>query len=220
MARRVAGLLAAGIALVASPVLAHPHVYIDTGIEVLFDAEGRATALRVTWVYDDFFSLMVLQDRGLDPDADGVMTPAEEAALNGFDMEWDADYAGDTYVLAGEVPVALTRPSDWTATYAEGRLTSTHLRRLEAPVDPAAGPLVIQAYDPGFYTAYTIAFDPVLTGRTGCSAQVFAPDLSEADQQLQAALSEYGADVDLEMEFPAIGAAYADEIRVTCDAPS
>jgi polyphosphate kinase len=111
-------------------------------------------------------------------------------------------------------------PSDWTATYRDGRLISTHLRRLETPVDPAAEPLVIQAYDPGYYTAYTIASDPILTGRQGCTAAVFAPDLSEADKQLQAALAEYGAEVDLEMEFPAIGAAYAEEIRVTCENPS
>ncbi len=72
----------------------------------------------------------------------------------------------------------------------------------------------------GFYTAYTIASDPVLTGREGCTAEVFAPDLSEADKQLQAALAEYNADEDVEEDFPAIGAAYADEIRVTCANPS
>ncbi len=89
-------------------------------------------------------------------------------------------------------PTALGPPTDWSAVYRGGRLISTHSRTIVTPVDPVAHALLIQAYDPGFYTAYTIASDPVLTGRAGCTAPVFAPDLTEADKQLQAALAEYG----------------------------
>ncbi len=80
-------------------------------------------------------------------------------------------------------------------------------------------PLIEQLYDPGYYVAYAIPYDPVVTGGVGCSAQVFVPDLDEAAAELQAALSEYTPDIDLEAEFPAIGAAYAEEVRVTCPAP-
>jgi hypothetical protein len=45
------------------------------------------------------------------------------------------------------------------------------------------------------------------------------PDLDEAEQQLLAALSEYTPDVDLEAEFPAVGANFAEEVRVSCAAP-
>jgi polyphosphate kinase len=219
MGRGVLAGLALG-ALCAAPALAHPHVYIDTGIEVIFDDQGRAAALRITWAYDDFFSLMVVQDRGLDPDADGEATPEEDAKLNGFDMEWEPGFEGDTYVLVNDQPLALGAPTDFTGIYRGGRLISTHTRAILQPADPEVAPVIIQSYDPGFYTAYTIASDPVLTGREGCAAPVFAPDLSEADKQLQAALAEYGADVDLEMDFPAIGAAYAEEVRLTCENPS
>jgi hypothetical protein len=34
-----------------------------------------------------------------------------------------------------------------------------------------------------------------------------------------AALSEYTPDVDLEATFPAVGANFAEEVRVTCAAP-
>ena len=45
----------AGIALglAAGPALAHPHVFIDTGLEVVLDAQNRAVGLRITWTYDD-----------------------------------------------------------------------------------------------------------------------------------------------------------------------
>jgi polyphosphate kinase len=183
---------------------------------LIFDAQGRAAAVRVTWTYDDFYSLLMIEDRKLDADYDGRLTPEEEAKLAGFDMDWDADFEGDLYVLAGEAPVALSRPSDWTASYAEGRITSTHLRRLAAPVPPGA-PLVIQVYDPGYYTAYVIAGQPVLTGAGArCSVQVFEPDRAAADARLMAAIEEMGASGNLEMDFPAVGSAYAEEARVTC----
>jgi ABC-type uncharacterized transport system substrate-binding protein len=210
---------AVGLCL-AGQAAAHPHVYIDTGIEVIFDAGGKATALRISWTYDDFFSLMVVQDRGLDPDADGVLGPAEATALNGFDMDWDAGFPGDTYVLAGDAPVGLGRPRDWTAAYVDGKLVSTHLRDLATPVDPRKAPLIVQSYDPGFYTAYTIIGPAVLTGAPGCAAELYGPDLTAAEEELKAALAEYGAEENLEMEFPAVGAAYADEVRVTCAARS
>jgi len=200
----------------AGPAAAHPHIFIDTGLEVIFDDQGRVAAIRVAWVYDDFYSLTMIQDMQLDADYDGKLTAEEEAKLSGFDMNWDADYEGDLFVLDGEVPVKMGRPRDWTAHYQDGRIISTHLRALEVPVKLGAEPLVIQVYDPGFYTAYTILGTPVLTEATGCTVEVFEPDLTEADKQLQAMLQEYTADQSLEQDFPAVGAAYAEEARVTC----
>jgi ABC-type uncharacterized transport system substrate-binding protein len=207
------------LALSAAPAAAHPHIFIDTGLEVIFDRQGRAAAVRVAWVYDDFYSLMVLSDRGLDRDGDGALTAAETAALNGFDMNWDADYQGDLYLLDGSgAPVALGRPRDWTATVEQGRIVTTHVRPLVRPLAVAAEPLVLQVYDPGYYTAYTILGTPSLsgTGAQGCRVQVFAPDLTEAQQELQAMLQEYTADQSVEMDFPAVGANFAEEARVTC----
>lgn len=200
---------------------AHPHIFVDTGVEVIFDAEGRAVAVKVAWVYDDFFSLMMIEDRVLDRDHDGNLTPEEEAQLRGFDMQWEPGYNGDLYVLQDGREIALGGPTDWTASYVAGRITSTHVRALETPVTPGKAPLVIQAYDTSFYTAYNIAGTPLLTGASaGCMAEVFEPDLAAADAALQAALDEFagrdGSEDALEMDFPAVGAAYADEVRVTC----
>jgi ABC-type uncharacterized transport system substrate-binding protein len=208
-------LLAAG----AGPVFAHPHVWIDAKVEVILNDRNEATGIRIGWTYDDLYSLYVVGDMGLDPDWDGKLTPEEEARLSGFDMNWDPGFPGDTYALHGEVPLALSRPKDWTATYAEGKITSTHLRSFDAPVPLGAKPLLVQVYDPGYYVAYGIPFDPVVTGGTGCTAEVFVPDLDAAEQELLAALSEYTPDIDLEAEFPAVGAKFAEEVRVSCAAP-
>ncbi len=211
--------LVALLALIAPPAWAHPHVYVDTGVEVIFDAQGRATALRVRWTYDDYYSLLLMGERGMDMDGDGQPTDAERAALQGFDMNWQPGFPGDTYALSGEVPLVLLPPEEATADYLDGRLSSTHLRRFEQPVDMDQ-PLVVQAYDPGFYTAYSIPYDTILTNAPqGCAAQTFTPDRDAADQRLLDALAEYGADQDAEVDFPAVGAEFADEVRVTCARP-
>jgi ABC-type uncharacterized transport system substrate-binding protein len=203
--------------MAASPALAHPHVFVDATVEVVFDAEGRASALRIGWAYDDLFSLMIVEDRGLDPDYDGVLTDDAVAALAGFDMQWDPGFPGDTYPLLDNAPLALGPPQDWTAAWDGTRIISTHLRPFVEPVVVGADPLVVQVYDPSFYTSYLIAATPVLTGREGCAVQVFEPDRAAAEATLMAALEEYAGSSDLEGEFPAVGAAYAMEARVTCD---
>ncbi|MGB8814567.1 MAG: DUF1007 family protein [Paracoccaceae bacterium] len=212
---------AMAVAAFATPVLAHPHVFVDAGVEVIFDAQGQAEALRVSWTYDDLYSLLVIEERGLDTDFDGVLTANEDAALAGFDMAWQAGFAGDTYVLLGDAALGLSGPSEWTAVYAEGRITSTHLRRFEAPVAVRDLPLVVQVYDPSFYTAYAIALETKLTGAApGCSYEAFEPDREAADAKLQAALEEYSGSEGVEGDFPAVGAAYSEEVRITCNGGS
>jgi ABC-type uncharacterized transport system substrate-binding protein len=197
---------------------AHPHIFVDATVEVIFDDQGLAQAVRIGWTYDEFISIAIIEDRTLDPDYDGVLTPEAEAALSGFDMQWEPGFAGDTYVTTDGAAVALAGPSDWTAAYVDGKITSTHVRRLADPVTVADNPLVIKSYDPGFYTAYTIVGAPVLTGRDGCTAEMFTPDTDAADEALLAALAQLPTTADIEIAYPEVGAAYAQELRVTCNA--
>ncbi len=200
------------------PALAHPHIFIDTTVEVVFDDQGRASALRIGWTYDEFISLTIIEDRMLDPDYDGVLTPEAIVDLSGFDMQWDPGFPGDTYVFQGDAALPLTGPSDWSAGYADGKITSTHLRKLQTAVAVADMPLVVKSYDPGFYTAYTVVGMPVITGRDDCMADVFSPDTDAADQALLAALAQLPTTADAEITYPEVGASYAQEVRVTCNA--
>ena len=211
--------LALLLLLSPAPALAHPHIFIDTRYEVLLNDRNEATALRIGWTYDDLYALLIFGDLALDPDGDGVLTPEEEASLNGFDMQWIEGFEGDTYVLMDGQPLAISGPRDWTASWADGKLSSTHIRDLVTPVPVADVPLVIQAYDPGYYVAHVILPPAVVTGGAGCSAQVFEADLDAADTALQEALAEYAPGADVEGQFPAVGAKFSDEVRVTCGAP-
>jgi len=217
MTRAALILALAGLPLSAA---AHPHIFVDTGVRVLHDADGHVAALEITWTYDELFSLLLLEDLGLDADYDGVLTPAETEALQGFDMDWPEGFEGDVFVEAGGAALALGAPRTGPAALlADGRLTSRHVRPLARPVDPRAAGVVVKVYDPTFYTAYSILPAEVGSDDPGCATAVFTPDLDGAYDQLAEALAEVGAGVDdpfVELDFPPVGDLFAEEVRLTC----
>ncbi len=202
--------------MTAAPVAAHPHIFVDTGLEMIFDAGGQLTHLRVTWRYDALFSLMITEDMGLDPDYDGVLTPAENKQLTGFDMNWDAGYPGDTELLSNGAVVPLSRPTMGTASFSEGQITSTHLRAVLEPVK-GTDDIVIKPYDPTYYTAYDVTLPIIITGTDACRARVKMPVMGEALMALREELSTLGADALPEDEgLPNIGAELSNDVIVTC----
>ena len=217
--RSVLSAAALGLACAAlpAPALAHPHIWVDVVITGLFDAEGRVEAVEIQWTYDEFFSLMILEERGLDPDYDGKLTEEETASIQGFDMNWPEGSDGDSYALLGEVPIKMGRPTETTARLEGGYLITSHVRRLDVPVRPLEGaPLIIQSYTPDYYVAYTI-MDGLMRGEDeSCVANVHGFDPALADAAMLAASQEYAGSEDPNVEFPKIGAAYADEVRITC----
>jgi ABC-type uncharacterized transport system substrate-binding protein len=196
------------------PAAAHPHVFIGTGLTLVLDDRNRLTAIRVSWAYDELYSLLTIEDRGLDPDLDGVLTPEELASLNGFDMAWIEGFPGDTYAMANGAPLTLGPPTGYTTTVEEGRIVTTHTRTVAEAPDAAT--VAIKAYDPTFFTAYEVSRGVTVEGGAGCAAEVIPADLDAAYTMLEELLygprsTEYGED-----SFPEVGEAFADEVRLTC----
>ena len=188
---RAAGLLsvlatvaATGLATgLATGAAAHPHVFIDGGVDFLFDETGRLAQLRVTWIYDPMTSLFILEDLGLDPAA--PLSEADRARVAAYDTVWEEGYAGDAYLWAGDRPAGLSGPRAPEAELRDGRVTIRFLRDLDAPFRPAPGARV-EVYDPTYYMAYVLTEAPRLEGpHAGCEAWVehFEPTLALAPLQ-------------------------------------
>jgi len=212
-------LVAACLAVPGGQAFAHPHIFIDAGVTLIFDDTGQLGAVRIVWAYDSLFSLVVVEEEGLDPDFDGVLTEDETAQLSGFDMNWIEGYDGDSYLLAGGAEVGLSRPLEWNAAYEGGRVVSTHQRALEDRVAVGPEPVILQIYDPTYYNSYEITLPVRLENAPeGCDAQVYVPDPEAASEQLLAALQEFAGSDDpfFEDDFPAVGELFAHEVRVTC----
>jgi polyphosphate kinase len=215
--RHVAILALIGVAMIR-PAGAHPHIFVEAGIEVMVGPDGTPTALRISWTYDAFFSMLLLSDMGLDADFDGVLTDAEWAELDGFDMNWIDGYHGDTHVMQDGTSLELTGPISWTSDFDGEQLRSTHIRRFVEPPD-AGQPWDISVHDPSYYTRYTLADAPKVTGLDACMTQVIPPDLDQAEARLSEELDALAdAGLDAEVEFPEVGALFAETVRISCRA--
>lgn len=201
-----------GAALLPAAAAAHPHIFVDTAVKVIVSETGTLEAVEVTWAYDEFYSLLVLEDRGLDSDYDGKPTEAELAQLQGFDLAWLPDFEGDTYLDREGEALALGDPEHLSTEVEDGRITTRHRRALAQPV--AADGVVMKVYDPTFYTAYTLNLGLEVTG--GCQGEVTPPDLNAAYSQVEELLYAMPTQ-EAELEFPKVGEKFADVVRLRCE---
>lgn len=211
-------LLALIVALLPVPALAHPHIFIDARVQVVFDPQGRASGIAMEWVYDDLFSLLLAEEVQVDADADGVLTEDEQRILSDFVTDWPPVFDGDLFVTQDGQPLRLAPPRDHVARMQRGRVIETHLRPFMAPLE-MRDPLAIQVYDPGFYTAYDLVSGADVGGRAGCSSRVDKADIVAANEMVEQLLGGLAAaDIGPEEAFPEVGHVFADTVWVTCDA--
>ena len=212
-------LAAAAVLFAAQPAFAHPHVYIDAGLEVIFDAEGQLTHIQVTWAYDAFYSLLITEDFGMDADGDGALTPAEEAELTGFDAQWIAGFNGDLVATLDGQALKLSGPLEPTARMVAGQIVSSHLREVSGTPVMAGDVLSIKVFDETYYTAYALSLPVKLTNATGCDMLRVEPNVDVELSRMQTMLLDIDVDADLEeMDIPMMGEAFATELVVTCPA--
>lgn len=205
--------------LLGTPLAAHPHIFVDTGIDLIFDGNGQLTEVKVTWIYDEFYSLLVTEDRGFDPDFDGVLTDEELAALQGFDMQWVPGFNGDLVIAQGDQKLSLSGPEQATARYSEGRIATTHVRRV-APyrADAEVEALSIKPFDATYYTAYDLTGPIRLFDAPGCEWQVEEPDLEATLARLRTILDQLDAETTADDEnLPDVGGLLASTVFVACD---
>ncbi|ASM73654.1 MULTISPECIES: DUF1007 family protein [Roseobacteraceae] len=196
---------------------AHPHIFIDTGLTAIVDDAGALQAVKVTWAYDAFYSLLITEDYGLDPDGNAVLTPDEEAQLRGFDMQWIEGFDGDLVARLDGGSLELSRPRDVTLVMREGRLVTTHVRDVAGTPAMAGHILSMKPFDPTYYTSYDVTMNVRVQGLEGCAIVRNLPDLDAGMQQLQGALTKLGRDQDaIEEGFPEVGEAFATEVEITC----
>ncbi|WP_210405441.1 DUF1007 family protein [Rhodophyticola sp. CCM32] len=209
--------MAACLATAPLPGAAHPHIFIDAGLDLIHDAEGLLIAVQVTWRYDELYSLVLLQDYGLDPDFDGVLTEAEIAGTLGFDLNWAAGFEGGLVFSANGVPLEIGAPVPVSLSLSDGQLQTTHRRPVRgAPTDATEYEAAI--YDPDFYIAFEMTLLMQVDGRDGCSSALLRPDLDAAYAILAAEIEEIGGAISAEDNFPAIGAVFADRVVFRCAA--
>ena len=175
--RHVAAGVVLGLAMVlatgAREAAAHPHVYVDARVEVVFDKEGKITALRHVWRFDDAFSAFASQ--GLDKNGDGVLAVDELQPLAKVNVESLKDYDYFTYLKIAGKRIGFKIPTEYWLQSSDGYLTLFYTLPLMQAVKPDAAGVSIEIYDPGYFVDYELVEkDPakLVDAPAGCTMAV------------------------------------------------
>jgi len=208
-------MLSATAILIATTANAHPHIFVGVGVTIVYDNDAPV-AVRLDWQYDEYFSLLLTTDLGIDTDGDLVLIAAEDAILFDAVANWPADFGGDLEVSQNGQPATLSARKQHGVVMENGIIRETHTRPIAALPDPSAA-LTVQVYDPFYYVSYSVDGPVKIEGRDDCAATIDPPDLNTAYSLVEELL--YGrpaSDVGPEEDFPAVGISFAETITITC----
>jgi ABC-type uncharacterized transport system substrate-binding protein len=194
---------------------AHPHVWATVRSEIVFGPDHKITGIRHAWTFDEFYTAMAVQ--GLDTNGDGVYSKEELQPLAQVNVESLKEFDYFTFVRVGksDKPLPLKEPIDYWVDYNDNLLTLHFTLPLAKPLDPKAGEVAVDVYDPSFFVAFGFATEaPVkLAGAaTGCTAEIEKPDAdAEADAKAlsEAFFSQLGPNSNF-------GSQFAQTVTVKC----
>jgi ABC-type uncharacterized transport system substrate-binding protein len=195
----------------AAPAFAHPHVFVAMKSELIYDADGKVTAIRQAWTFDDMFSAYATQ--GLESKVKGQFTREELAPLAEVNVTNLKEYGYFTQGTANGGKIEFADVKDYWLDYKDTILTLHFTMPLKTPVK--AKTLKVEIYDPEFFIDFGFEKkDPVRL--------VSAPAQCKLDVAKQGDLSAAGDAKRLSEAFfnkgdnSNFGAQFSNTIAVTC----
>jgi ABC-type uncharacterized transport system substrate-binding protein len=203
-------LLALGL---ASPAAAHPHVFVTSKSEIVYDGKGSVTGVRQAWTFDEMFSSFAVQ--GLDTNNDGALSREELQPLAQTNVESLKEYDYFTYAKLGGRALSFEPPVDYWLEQKDKVLTLHFFLPLAQPQAQAQKPLAVEIYDPSYFVAFEMAPEApvVLAGAPTCAVDIRRPKDLDDGQKSAAASLDQGAFDAVETGF---GAQFANVALVNC----
>ena len=129
-----------------APVLSHPHVFVDGGVDFVFKEENLLSALLITWIYDEFESLYILSSYGMSVNPEGELSEADLQELIHYRNNWPIDFDGSAHLSIDGKNIPPDWPKNLHAELINGRLRITFLRKLPTAVRPDFGTMEFQPH--------------------------------------------------------------------------
>lgn len=204
-------LMASFTGLFAKPASTHPHGWIDIWVEVVFDAQGRATGLTQSWLFDDLYSVYAME--GIPLGSDGKRDRAQLEELTDKLVANLHEYDYFTKVIAHGIELKIGMVAGSEASVASDRLRMTFFMPFAEPVDLDGTALRYGVYDPTYYIEIlhakggAVSFD---NPPGDCRHRLEEPNPEPETVALAAALGPN------EQGWDGIGDLFAQWVDVTC----
>lgn len=213
--------LAVAIGLVAAlfavlPGNAHPHIWIDARVALVFNGAGALTGLRHQWTFDEAFSAWAVT--GLDTNGDGEVSPQEMAELGAEYVSGLGEYDFFTFAGEGDRDFALTPHGAPDMSLSDRRVVMEFT--LDLPQAHAiADAFEVAVFDPEWYVALEFVADTPVTlqgAPDACAATLVEP--VQVSAEVEERLLALGPDVtQLPSDLRAALREAGERVRVTCD---
>lgn len=206
---------AAALLVFILPAQAHPHVFVDGGVDFVFDESGKLEALKVTWLYDEFESLYILSSNELSLTANGKLGEEDRQQLIRLRSNWPDDFEGSAHLSVDGAAVQLSRPADFDANLINGQLQMTFTRHLDQPVQLNRSKAELAFYEATYFYAFAVTKNPRLLGaKSSCTANVIPFEADAQDDVLKSALAKLSREET--PDIADVGAFFADRITLQC----
>ena len=202
--------------LAGSTAAAHPHVFIDGGVDFILGPGQVLEALEVTWRYDEFETLYTLASFGVSLDAAGELADQDRQRVIFEHSNWPDDFDGSAHLSIDGIAVPTQWPSDLDARMVDGRLEVSFLRRLSDPTPVTRRDVEVGFYESTYFFAFSASDTPLTHGpASSCATRAIPFRFDPDDTELVAALERLALDETPEVQ--GFGALVADRIELRCD---
>ena len=173
-------------ALMGAAARAHPHVWVMTETELLFDENKALTGFRNKWTFDEIYSMFAVA--AADVNQDGKYDRDELKALAQVNIDSMKEFDYFIFPKSASEALPTLQPQDYWLEFRDGKLTLFFTLPLATPLPIAKlKTFNFSIYDQGFYVAFELAKEHPVTLHgppAGCAANVTAPNPQAPDQSL------------------------------------
>lgn len=200
--RIIAAHLAVLALVIATPLAAHPHVWVSVETTVVYD-NGRISGFQNRWTFDDAYTSMAIE--GLDTNNDGKYDRKELTELAQVNIDGLKEFDYFTYAKLNDEALALGAPRDYWLEHKDGILSLHFFLPLAEPVLASAPGFNFQVFDPTYFIAFDLAEkDPIKLAAgapSGCQVDVGVPkaDTAEAEKLGEAFFQQFGGDIGISL---------------------
>lgn len=138
--------------LCASVAMAHPHVFVDATVKVLFDEKGLS-GVENHWVYDEVYSMATISS--VDTDGDGKLSAKESNALKLIVFGEASKANFFNYIQCGSEFLKVEKIRSFKASVKNRRLVLDFILDFTVPTANDYTLLVLVVADPSNYVQIT-----------------------------------------------------------------